>query len=62
MLPRGAEIDPRVTLIGGELKIRDKQRGWLRRMIGQTEPTTEPINCMVTITGSFWLGQIMVIY
>lgn len=62
LLPRGADIDQQLDLMGSELKIKDKKRGWFQRIIGQDQPQPELIGCVVTLTGSFWLGQVKIMY
>ena len=63
MLPRGASINRSIQMIAGECKIQDKQRSWIKRLtgIGSNEPQAE-IQLTVNITGTFWFGNIKVIY
>lgn len=61
LLPRGARIQRSVQLIAGDFKVKDKQRSWIKRLTGSSKTTTE-ISLDVHITGSYWLGNIQLIY
>ncbi|MCU0446187.1 MAG: LiaF-related protein [Microscillaceae bacterium] len=64
LLPRGVQIQKNVQLIGGEFKIQDKQRSWIRRLTGMGNKKPQPAEIQLTVnfTGTFWLGSIKVIY
>lgn len=64
MLPRGATIYKNIQLLGSEYKIQDKQRSWIQRLTGTNKKNdnTEDIQLTVNILGTFWLGNIKVIY
>lgn len=61
LLPRGTHIQRSVQLIAGDFKVKDKQRSWIKRLTGSSKITNE-IPLDVHITGSYWLGNIQLIY
>lgn len=61
MLPRGVRIERNVQMVAGELKIQDKQRSWINRLIGNQQKQEE-IRLTVNITGNFWFGSIKLVY
>ncbi|OJJ13886.1 hypothetical protein BKI52_45240 [marine bacterium AO1-C] len=62
-LPRGVTIHRNVQMMGGSFNIQDKQRSWIKRLTGKSnKPVPADIQLEVNILGSFWLGNIKVIY
>ena len=63
LLPRGVTIHRNVQMIGGNFNVQDKQRSWIKRITGKSnKPAPANIQLNVNILGSFWLGNIKVIY
>ncbi len=63
LLPRGATIHQNVQMMGGTFKIQDKQRSWIKRLTGKSKkPVPADIQLEVNVLGSFWLGNIKIIY
>ena len=62
-LPRGVTINRNVQMMGGNFRIKDKQRSWIKRLTGKSnKPVPADIQLEVNILGSFWLGNIEVVY
>jgi hypothetical protein len=61
LLPRGVDIQRNIQLVGSELKIQDKQRSWIKRLIGN-KPVKNDIQMSINFTGVYWFGGIKVIY
>lgn len=65
MLPRGASIQKNMQLVAGEYKVQDKQTSWIKRLTGKAKREQTPddnIQLTVNILGSFWFGNVKVIY
>lgn len=63
LIPRGAAIQKSIHSVMGEFKVQDKNRSWIKRITGlgkQEEPEKDRFT--VNITGTYWLGNIKLVY
>ncbi len=61
LLPPGGLIEQAVDLIGGSLSVKDKRKGWLKRLRGQSPDPLEHLYTVI-VQGNFWFGSIRIVY
>ncbi|WP_027002875.1 DUF1707 SHOCT-like domain-containing protein [Hugenholtzia roseola] len=62
LLPRGGEIVKQMQLYLGDFKVKDKRKGWLARLTGTQSQEINTLNFKIILHGSFWLGEVSVVY
>jgi hypothetical protein len=62
LVPPGGNIRRAVQLFGSSFNIKDKRKSWLSRLTGRSNQEAPAFAFNLTIHGTYWLGEIQVVY
>ncbi len=62
LLPMGGSIQQEAQFFGGNFTMKDKRKSWLRKLTGNKPAETPQIQFSLTLHGTYWLGNVDVVY
>ena len=62
LVPKGGNIQSEAQIFGGNFEVKDKQKSWLNKLTGKKEKEHPDIAFSLSLHGTFWLGNVEVIY
>lgn len=62
LIPKGGAIQREAQLFGGSFTTKDKRKSWLNKLTGNKEEETPQIQFTLTLHGTYWLGNVNIVY
>ncbi len=61
-VPKGGSILREAQMFGGNITVKDKRKNWLSMLTGSHREEEPPTSFILTIRGSYWLGNVEIAY
>jgi hypothetical protein len=62
LVPRGVAIQREAQMFGGNFTTKDKRKSWLNKLSKNKSEEALPIQFTLTLHGTYWLGNVDVVY